>query len=757
MPDARDPRVLAVAVMLAMVIAAFADAEATGWAPADLWWRCVGAAAVVVSAAFAPPVAVLIAAGIVGASSSSVVPIVFGVLAAVLVVLGVAVKSLVRHEPMLRMAAGVSVSIAAFSLPHDQFHGAATAVAFLATLPLVAGAWSVGPIWYRRVLNTAVSTVAVLFALGVVGVAFAAWNARSDLSEAADLLELAETEFRSGDDAGARLHVGEASASISSASDALSAPWVRATRALPVLGQHTHAARSVLAAGEQAITSADTLLGELDRTALTVSGGAIDIAQIRRLAPLVDDFAGDAASALETVEEADDPWLLPPVSTAIVDLREELAPVVENARRAADAAEVAPAMLGADGPRTYLVLFVTPAESRGSVGLIGNFAVVNVRDGRLGLGLVGRTEDLSEVLEARGAELTGPAGYVERYGVFDIPTQFQDATLSPNFPDVAAAVAELYPQAVGTELDGVVMADPYAVAAMSELAGPVDVQGRTFTPEDMAPFLLEGQYRDLRDDEERVRFLQDLFEATFEQLFTVDFGDPWDFDEVFGPAIDEGRLAVWTFVPAEQELLSDLGMDAAYPGSDSTGGDVVGLITQNAGQNKIDVYLQRSLTHEVELDPETGTYVATITVELTNDAPPFGPPPAVIGNNDQGFPFGTNVVRLTLYSAGDFVGATRDGIELPLELIDEFGLSTATSEVELASGAASRLVFRVQGTIDLTDGYRLTVPGQATVRPDRFEVRVSVPDGWQIDGDPRFTARETTSVPLTYELDVASD
>ena len=43
--------------------------------------------------------------------------------------------------------------------------------------------------------------------------------------------------------------------------------------------------------------------------------------------------------------------------------------------------------------------------------------------------------------------------------------------------------------------------------------------------------------------------------------------------------------------------------------------------TANAGANKLDAYLARTVDYDVAFDPETGAVRATARVELTNRAP----------------------------------------------------------------------------------------------------------------------------------------
>ena len=88
----------------------------------------------------------------------------------------------------------------------------------------------------------------------------------------------------------------------------------------------------------------------------------------------------------QTSQDVRSPWLVNRATYELDDFDESVAehlPALQNALRAI---ELAPEMLGADGPRTYLLLFTTPSESRALGGFIGSYAELTVTDGQLALG-----------------------------------------------------------------------------------------------------------------------------------------------------------------------------------------------------------------------------------------------------------------------------------------------------------------------------------------------------------------------------------
>ena len=78
-------------------------------------------------------------------------------------------------------------------------------------------------------------------------------------------------------------------------------------------------------------------------------------------------------------------------------------------------------------------------------------------------------------------------------------------------------------------------------------------------------------------------------------------------------------------------------------------------------------------------------------------------------------------------------GASVDGAPLDVQAEQEFGLNVYAQFVTVPPGATVTLTFELEGGIDLTDGYRLAVAGQATINPDEVTVDVGLEDGWRFD------------------------
>ena len=106
----------------------------------------------------------------------------------------------------------------------------------------------------------------------------------------------------------------------------------------------------------------------------------------------------------------------------------DLSRALESARTAVD---LAPAMLGGDGPRDYLMIFQNNAEIRATAGLPGSWAQVHVDDGRLELRRQGSAQSFPAGAEVapltRGGDGLRP----------ELARYFQDPNFTPDFPRAA--------------------------------------------------------------------------------------------------------------------------------------------------------------------------------------------------------------------------------------------------------------------------------------------------------------------------------
>ena len=156
---------------------------------------------------------------------------------------------------------------------------------------------------------------------------------------------------------------------------------------------------------------------------------------------------------------------------------------------------------------------------------------------------------------------------------------------------------------------------------------------------------------------------------------------------------------------------------------------MVALVHQNAGQNKLDTHLHREVDYRLEITDRAA--IGTITVTLRNELTDLTLPDSILANNDQGYPPGTNVVRLTVHTGLDFRSARLDGAETVLDREIAFGHDAVTAVIEVPAGGTRTLEIEVAGEVD-ADSYSLSLPQQPLVNDDMVRLSVTA-DGARLD------------------------
>lgn len=638
------------------------------------------------------------------------------------------------------------------------FHGLTALLGAAALAPVVVSGYAHAGRRMRRRVRRVVTIAGVGAGLMVAGALIGLVSVQRDLARGAHAIDQGLSAARDADDDLAAERLGTAARHLTSADSTLSSWFVSPARALPVIGPNLSAAGSLAhRAGDVAEVSSLAAV-EADVDALRFLDGRLDPQAVADLEEPLQQIVDALEATEESVGEVGSPWLVAPVAERMGQLERQVDDAMPDAELAATLVRIGPDMLGANGPRRYLVLFVTPVEARGRIGFPGNFAEILFDDGRMTMPRFGRISEL-ERGGTPGTErtLSGPPDMVARYSRFDIAATWRNLTMSPDFPSVALAAGELYPQSGGRPIDGVMSVDPRGLEGLLRYTGPVTVDGldKEITSENAAGFLLFEQYLAYSDTAQRIDILEEVARTTFENLTRADLPGPRALSDAFDPIVDGGHIQ---FAPYDQTsflVLTSLGI-TGYVGAPE--GDAVGLISANAGGSKIDLFLERHLRYDARWDPATGDVTGTLRATLTNDAPSSGLPDYIIGNS-VGLPPGTNRSYVSLYSALELEAARVDGQPASMQSERELERNVYSTFVSIPPGETVTIELDLVGSID-GRRYDLDLAQQVMVRADQAEITVEVAgddalsaDGFDLD---RRTARWNGAVETPLSLAVAA-
>ncbi len=584
---------------------------------------------------------------------------------------------------------------------------------------------------------------------------------RTEVAQGQHATRVAIDDISGGTSGSASALLATAAKDLNGSSAATGGWWTLGARLIPVASQHAR-----LVAGATGIAARVAIVGSkqasaLDYHRLDYRNGSVDLAAMRAMAGPAAVLSGQLSVANRQLGGLESPWLVGPVQAPFARVREEVRQAASNASLAVQAAAVLPDILGGAGPRHYFVAFMTPSESRGLDGFIGSFGVLTADGGHVALTRSGPIADIESALPPGGAKLTGPVDYLARYGAFQPGVFPQDVTYSPDLPSVSAVLAQLYPQAGGTSIDGVLAIDPYGLAALLNFTGPIDVPGLPvpLTSANAARVLLTQQYTSFDagatpQDAARHDFLQSSLRVAFNKLVGGSLPGPRALAQDLAGPVAQGRVGFWSMHPSEQPLLRRIGVDGSFPQAQSS--DVLAVTTQNAGNNKIDAYLHTGINDAVTVDPGNGSVTSQVTVTLKNDATSTGLPPVVIDSPaSPGLPPGTNRTWLTVYSPLALAGLTMDGRPATATSGSELGIHAYSAYIDVPPKGQSEVVLNLTGQVNLTGAYHLDLRLQPAVNPVACSLQVGASGDWLVAGTVKSTVQWTAGPSARQQLGVS--
>jgi hypothetical protein len=638
--------------------------------------------------------------------------------------------------------------------PPTGFHGATALVAVAATAPCLVGAVRTLPAPARRRVRRWTLGLITLAIVVSIPVGVAALLAHSELGQGISQTEGALGSIGNGTTTSGAAQLQAASTDFASAASSTDSWWTAAARLVPVVAQQRQALGQASAVASDVTATAANQASGIDYQQLRYSDGQLDLGLVNALAGPLDVVSDQLTTATAQLRSLQSGWLLKPVESRLDQLDGKVFGAQASAALAAQVVRAAPSLLGGDGVRHYFIAFMTPAESRGLDGLIASYGELTADQGRLTLTVSGDIGNLNKALPKGGARLTGPADYLARYGTFQPQKLFQDVSYAPDLPTVADVIRQLYPQAGGDHIDGVLALDPYGLADLIGLTGPIDVPGLgRLTAANTASELLQGQYAAFSENQQKVAhdYDQDALKIEFHRLTTGSLPGPSRLSDALEPDVRQGSIGFWSFDKADQPLLYRLGLAGAFPAAD--GHDLLGVTTQNAANNKIDVYLQRVISDAVTYDPANGAVASRVTITLHNEAPAQGLPNEVIGSyTGSGLPPGTNETWLTLYSPLGLRGATVNGQSQGVSDGAELGVHAYSEYVDVPPQGKVTLTFDLAGVTSPGPGYKLSLYNQPMVQDDLDTVSVEPTPGWTVAGPATWSPGSDVTEGHTFLL-----
>lgn len=503
--------------------------------------------------------------------------------------------------------------------------------------------------------------VGALVVVGFIGwLGYEGLQAKSNLEKAQGFATQAKDALLAGDNDKARIAAGDADRYAQDAQSSVdSVPW-RIAGAVPFLGSPFDSTRQMttIVSGltEQVLLPAVDAGSAVSPDQLILDGARINLAALRDAAPVLETTSAAITDLDEQAQNVDSTWL-GLIDDARVDLQEQVSELSGLLNNTSLAAQIAPAMLGADGPRSYFIGFQTNAEARGTGGLLGGFGVVRAADGAVAVDDLSRRD-----FQLPYEPIDLGRDFNQAYGASSPTTRAVNSNVSSHFPYAAQIWQSMWRQETGEEVDGAIATDPVALSYILEAVGPITMpDGEKITADNVVELTEATAYKRFADDNDaRKRYLETIAARVVDRM-TGSISNPRALLEGLGRAASERRIAVWSANQDEQTVLETTPLAHAVPETDAP---YAGVVINNLGGNKLDYYLQRQIEYRAE-ECNGDRRASQVTVRLTNALPEGDYTTYVAGmfDNPIGAPFGTNLTDLALLSTNgsDLRKVTVDG------------------------------------------------------------------------------------------------
>jgi Protein of unknown function (DUF4012) len=523
--------------------------------------------------------------------------------------------------------------------------------------------------------------------------------------------------------------IRDAKAHLASVSNRLDSWPARLLRIVPIARQNLGAVEALADAAVPALDSGLELkrrTDDLERHGL-LEEGTVRLPYIENLEePLRRE--SDALAALEaSLEEHRSGWLLPPLWNRMDDLLERVAGLHSSAEKASDLVAVAPALLGRDGPRTYLVLLLNNTELRGAGGILSGVGTVTASGGRLRLGHFDHYPELSDPPPYR--RVPAPADFARHFGRYRADTtRWVSTSSSPDVPDVALVSRRLYELVRGTRVDGALVIDPRGLAALAPPGRPLRVPSTQtrLLPDEVADYVYSRAYRQLGGASPRRReAIIDIGEAAFQAVLTRGLPPTALLGRTAG-AVRGGHLRFVSFDRQEEAALAAAGLtgDLGEPPDDGMLATV-----QNYGGNKLDFYARRRIRHFCTIRTEEQTDCMTeVTIENHT-------PRGLTPYEYQYLPYGLfkNFVEIYVPDDARLSAVEIDGEAARFTVQAEDGYKAVGSYQELARNKALEMTVSYR-LPPAAEGFETTLVPQPLTHDASLSVRLLAPSTWEVEG-----------------------
>ncbi|TFC33967.1 DUF4012 domain-containing protein [Cryobacterium sp. TMT2-42-4] len=549
----------------------------------------------------------------------------------------------------------------------------------------------------RLVLITLTVLVGLVVLLGAAGgwVGSRALTAKAELEKAQTLVGTLKTQATAMNFAG----LGDTSTMLSAATgkavDQAHDPLWQAAEIVPFAGANLTAVRQIADAidvvAQDAVAPIATVASGLSAASLKPVDGKINLGPIVELNTALATASTALDSAAKSVAGIELDGTIDQVSAAGSKLSTMLDGAATTVREVSSFTSVAPDMLGASGPRTYVLIFQNLAETTALGGTAAALTEVTFDDGAISIARQASSLDFpwrdGQPVVAEDPKLS--ALYTQL-----MYTRLNLSTSRPDFPTAAKITQAFWQQDLGGTVDGVISIDPAALAHMLGATGPVAVSTGDVLSKDNAVALLLNEiyfrYQGKDGAYQTDAFFAEAAKTMFDAV-TNSQAEPQAMLRAVALGVTEHRIMAWSSHPEEQKIIDGTPIAGILPTTNEAT-TTTGVFFRDMSASKMDFYLETRATLNTDVcTAATPTFTASVNLHSTvTDAIAVSLPRYVASQA-----WGVKQFRTEVFAYGPpgttFVSSSIDAVDgASLETTtDDLGRPVARFSVMLTPGQTS--------------------------------------------------------------------
>ncbi|MBT6690756.1 DUF4012 domain-containing protein [Candidatus Parcubacteria bacterium] len=308
------------------------------------------------------------------------------------------------------------------------------------------------------------------------------------------------------------------------------------------------------------------------------------------------------------------------------DLKTYLPATVENLHSLNNIFTLLLDMLGHDTEKRYLVLFQNNNELRATGGFIGSISMFDVYQG-----------NINNIETPKGGSYDLDAGQVIKYkapqalSLINPYFNIWDANWWADFPSSAEKIGNMYENASGTSINGVIAINAEVLRELLLVIGPITMEeyGVTISADNLYAVLQDEVELNYDQEENKPKaIISDLVPKVLEKLLTNQEKQK-DIIAVFAGMLASKDIQLYSTNQEIQSRINDFGWSGKIMTSDK---DYLSVINTNIAGGKTDNDIYQTIDHQAEINVN-GEIINTVKITRINRGPLENPFAGIEGGN----------------------------------------------------------------------------------------------------------------------------